>query len=295
MVAPATERIYLRRSEAPRAGGGASARRRARRSGRPSSAGRTSSSTPTPCAGSCAPPGVGADDVVARGRARARVADPRRCSATVAAGRRRRDRPGARRRRCPPPSRRTPRTRPTAARWSRPTPCGSTAIPGPPPTALVANLPYNVSVPVLLHLLALLPLAAARAGDGAGRGRRPAGGAARLQGLRRPVGQGRLVRRRTPGRRRSAATSSGRRPTSTPGWSPGPAASRRPTTATREQVFAVVDAAFAQRRKTLRAALTRAGRLGRGGRGGPARTPASTRWPAASRSASSSSPGSPRA
>ena len=31
------------------------------------------------------------------------------------------------------------------------------AIPGPPPTALVANLPYNVSVPVLLHLLALLP------------------------------------------------------------------------------------------------------------------------------------------
>ena len=32
-----------------------------------------------------------------------------------------------------------------------------TEIPGPPPTALVANLPYNVSVPVLLHLLALLP------------------------------------------------------------------------------------------------------------------------------------------
>ena len=31
------------------------------------------------------------------------------------------------------------------------------AVPGPPPTALVANLPYNVSVPVLLHLLALLP------------------------------------------------------------------------------------------------------------------------------------------
>lgn len=26
-------------------------------------------------------------------------------------------------------------------------------IPGPPPTALVANLPYNVAVPVLLHLL----------------------------------------------------------------------------------------------------------------------------------------------
>ena len=36
------------------------------------------------------------------------------------------------------------------------------AVPGPPPTALVANLPYNVSVPVLLHLLALLPVARAR-------------------------------------------------------------------------------------------------------------------------------------
>ena len=31
------------------------------------------------------------------------------------------------------------------------------AVPGPPPTALVANLPYNVSVPVLIHLLTLLP------------------------------------------------------------------------------------------------------------------------------------------
>ena len=31
------------------------------------------------------------------------------------------------------------------------------SVPGPPPTALVANLPYNVSVPVLLHLLATLP------------------------------------------------------------------------------------------------------------------------------------------
>lgn len=30
-------------------------------------------------------------------------------------------------------------------------------LPGPEPTALVANLPYNVSVPVLLHLLELLP------------------------------------------------------------------------------------------------------------------------------------------
>jgi 16S rRNA (adenine1518-N6/adenine1519-N6)-dimethyltransferase len=30
-------------------------------------------------------------------------------------------------------------------------------LPGPSPTALVANLPYNVAVPVLLHLLAAVP------------------------------------------------------------------------------------------------------------------------------------------
>ncbi|MGH1552132.1 hypothetical protein ACRAWF_08150 [Streptomyces sp. L7] len=35
------------------------------------------------------------------------------------------------------------------------------------------------------------------------------------------------------------------------------------TTAARREVFAVVDAAFAQRRKTLRAALAGLGRLGR--------------------------------
>ena len=32
-----------------------------------------------------------------------------------------------------------------------------TDLPGAAPTALVANLPYNVAVPVLLHLLAVLP------------------------------------------------------------------------------------------------------------------------------------------
>src|SRR5215472_5475167 len=31
------------------------------------------------------------------------------------------------------------------------------APPGPPPTALVANLPYNVAVPVMLHLLEVMP------------------------------------------------------------------------------------------------------------------------------------------
>ncbi|MCK2141524.1 16S rRNA (adenine(1518)-N(6)/adenine(1519)-N(6))-dimethyltransferase RsmA, partial [Streptomyces sp. WAC00276] len=32
-----------------------------------------------------------------------------------------------------------------------------TELPGPPPTALVANLPYNVAVPVLLHMLEHFP------------------------------------------------------------------------------------------------------------------------------------------
>jgi 16S rRNA (adenine1518-N6/adenine1519-N6)-dimethyltransferase len=31
------------------------------------------------------------------------------------------------------------------------------SVPGPPPTALVANLPYNVAVPVLLHLFETMP------------------------------------------------------------------------------------------------------------------------------------------
>ena len=44
-------------------------------------------------------------------------------------------------------------------------------------------------------------VAGARSGDGAVRGRRPAGSRAGEQGLRHPVGQGGLVRRRTPGRR----------------------------------------------------------------------------------------------
>ena len=97
--------------------------------------------------------------------------------------------------------RRTPRRRSTASRSCGRRDAGRPRCPGPPPTALVANLPYNVSVPVLLHLLALLPslerglvMVQAEVADRL---------AARtgLEDLRRPVGQGRLVRRRTPGRR----------------------------------------------------------------------------------------------
>ncbi|HZA05360.1 MAG TPA: 16S rRNA (adenine(1518)-N(6)/adenine(1519)-N(6))-dimethyltransferase RsmA [Propionibacteriaceae bacterium] len=122
------------------------------------------------------------------------------------------------------------------------------------PTAVVANLPYNVAVPVLLHLLARFPdwtrglvMVQAEVAD-------------------------RLVA--PPGSRTYGVPSakvawyaSARRAGSVPPtvfW-PVPnvesglvALERRPapvTTASRERVFAVVDAAFAQRRKMLRSAL----------------------------------------
>ncbi len=71
--------------------------------------------------------------------------------------RRRRGRPRARRGAAGRPS---PARRPDLAsgsRWSPRTRCGSTRSRDRSPTALVANLPYNVAVPVLLHLLDLLP------------------------------------------------------------------------------------------------------------------------------------------
>ncbi|RKS07684.1 dimethyladenosine transferase [Nocardiopsis sp. Huas11] len=127
-------------------------------------------------------------------------------------------------------------------------------LPGPAPTALVANLPYNVSVPVLLHLLELLP------------------------SLRRV-----LVMVQSEVADRITATPGGRIygvPSAKVAWYararragavgrnvfwPAPNVDsglveliRRPepdTQASRQDVFAVIDAAFAQRRKTLRAAL----------------------------------------
>ena len=129
-----------------------------------------------------------------------------------------------------------------------------TEVPGPDPTALVANLPYNVSVPVLLHLLELLP------------------------GLRRV-----LVMVQSEVADRITASPGGRIygvPSAKIAWYararragavgrnvfwPAPNVDsglveliRRPPPATkadRTEVFGVIDAAFAQRRKTLRAAL----------------------------------------
>ena len=130
------------------------------------------------------------------------------------------------------------------------------AVPGPPPTALVANLPYNVSVPVLLHLLALLPslerglvMVQSEVADrlAAPPGSKvygvPSVKAAWYADVRRAGAVGRNVFWPAPNVDSGLVAWTRREP---------PA-----TTATREQVFAVVDAAFAQRRKALRGVAAR--------------------------------------
>ncbi len=128
------------------------------------------------------------------------------------------------------------------------------AVPGPPPTALVANLPYNVSVPVLLHLLALLPslerglvMVQSEVADrlAAPPGSKvygvPSVKAAWFADVRRAGAVGRNVFWPAPNVDSGLVAWTRREP---------PA-----TTATRAEVFAVVDAAFAHRRKTLRSTL----------------------------------------
>jgi 16S rRNA (adenine1518-N6/adenine1519-N6)-dimethyltransferase len=120
-------------------------------------------------------------------------------------------------------------------------------------TALVANLPYNVAVPVVLHLLATVPtlrhglvMVQKEVAD-----RLTAGPGSKVYG-------GPSVKLAWYARARSA----GRVPPSV--FWPVPnvdsglvafTARRPPADLDRAAVFAVVDAAFAQRRKTLRAAL----------------------------------------
>jgi 16S rRNA (adenine1518-N6/adenine1519-N6)-dimethyltransferase len=123
----------------------------------------------------------------------------------------------------------------------------------PPPTMLVANLPYNVAVPVVLHLLAELP------------GLR--GGLVMVQkevADRLTAGPGSKVYG-VPSVKLAwyaEARSAGKVPPAVfwpvPNVESGLVAFSRhdpPAGADRRAVFAVVDAAFAQRRKTLRAAL----------------------------------------
>ena len=122
----------------------------------------------------------------------------------------------------------------------------------PAPTKLVANLPYNVAVPVVLHLLAVLP--SLRGG---------------LVMVQKEVAD-RLVA--GPGSKvygvpsvklawYASARSAGRVPPAVfwpvPNVDSGLVAftARTPPSADRKLVFTVIDAAFAQRRKTLRAAL----------------------------------------
>ena len=128
------------------------------------------------------------------------------------------------------------------------------ALPGPPPTAVVANLPYNVSVPVILHLLERFPdwthglvmvqlevaerLVAAPGSKvyGVPSAKLAWYASAERAGVVGPnvfwpvpnvdSGLVRITRREPP-----------------------------VTDASREATFAVIDAAFAQRRKMLRAAL----------------------------------------
>jgi len=129
-----------------------------------------------------------------------------------------------------------------------------TAVPGPAPTALVANLPYNVAVPILLHLLALLPslerslvMVQAEVADrlAAHPGSKvygiPSVKAAWFADVRRAGSVGRQVFWPAPNVDSGLVALTRRDPPS--------------TVASREQVFAVVDAAFSQRRKSLRAAL----------------------------------------
>jgi len=127
-------------------------------------------------------------------------------------------------------------------------------VPGPPPTALVANLPYNVAVPVLLHLLERLPslertlvMVQAEVAErlAARPGTRtygvPSVKAAWYADVTRAGAVGRNVFWPAPNVDSGLVRLVRRDP-------PVSVAGRR-------AVFACVDAAFSQRRKTLRAAL----------------------------------------
>lgn len=128
-----------------------------------------------------------------------------------------------------------------------------TDLGGGEPTALVANLPYNIAVPVVLHLLATLPslrkglvMVQKEVAD-----RLVAGPGSKVYG----VPSAKLAWYAT-------ARAAGKVPPSVfwpvPNVDSGLVAFGKresPTGATREETFAVIDAAFAQRRKTLRAAL----------------------------------------
>lgn len=131
---------------------------------------------------------------------------------------------------------------------------GPESIDGATPTRLVANLPYNVAVPIVLTVLEKLPsiqtvlvMVQAEVADrlAATPGNKiygvPSAKVAWYASARRTITIGRNVFYPVPNVD-SALVKIERHP-------------HPDTAATREQVFAVIDAAFAQRRKTLRQAL----------------------------------------
>lgn len=122
------------------------------------------------------------------------------------------------------------------------------------PTAIVANLPYNVAVPVVLHLLQHFPslqhglvMVQDEVAD-----RLAAGPGSKIYGVP-------SVKAAWYSSMRKAGVIGMNVFWPAPKINSGLVAFTRHeppvTTATREEVFAVIDAAFAQRRKTLRAAL----------------------------------------
>jgi ribosomal RNA small subunit methyltransferase A len=128
------------------------------------------------------------------------------------------------------------------------------AIPGPAPTALVANLPYNVAVPVVLTLLEALPslqkglvMVQAEVADrlAAAPGSRtygvPSVKAAWYAAVRRRGSVARAVFWPMPNVDSGLVALTRREPP--------------PSSAGRAAVFECIDAAFAQRRKMLRSAL----------------------------------------
>lgn len=132
-------------------------------------------------------------------------------------------------------------------------------LPGEPPTVLVANLPYNVSVPVVLHLLASVPtlrhglvMVQAEVAD-----RMCAPPGSRVYGVPSAKLAWFATARRSGSVRRAVfwpvpRVDSGL--VELVRHSPDAAAQLRDG-AGQAETFAVIDAAFAQRRKTLRAAL----------------------------------------
>ena len=131
-----------------------------------------------------------------------------------------------------------------------------TELADPQPTTLVANLPYNIAVPVLLHILATFPtvrsalvmvqleVASRLAAEPGSKVYGIPSVKARWYGEVRSVGRvGPQVFWPVP-RVDSGLVSLVR-------------ARPRDTAVSRAEVFAVIDAAFSQRRKTLRAALAR--------------------------------------